>query len=53
MALGLDTVGRKLLWSVALPGLLAALGGVGYFWREAQLAARDATHDDGAPRSGT
>ncbi|HYO54235.1 diguanylate cyclase [Archangium sp.] len=46
MALGLDTVGRKLLWSVALPGLLAALVGVGYFWREAQLAARDATHDE-------
>jgi diguanylate cyclase (GGDEF)-like protein len=46
MALGLETVGRKLLWSVALPGLLAALMGVGYFWREAQLAALDATHDE-------
>ncbi len=46
MASGLDTVGRKLLWSVALPGLLAALFGVGYFWREARLAARDATHDE-------
>ncbi|WPB81095.1 diguanylate cyclase [Archangium violaceum] len=46
MALGLDTVGRKLLWSVALPGLLAALLGLGYFWREAQIAARDATHDE-------
>jgi diguanylate cyclase (GGDEF)-like protein len=46
MALGFDTVGRKLLWSVALPGLLAALLGVGYFWREARLAARDATHDE-------
>lgn len=46
MAFGVDTVGRKLLWSIALPGLLAALLGVGYFWREAQLAARDATHDE-------
>jgi diguanylate cyclase (GGDEF)-like protein len=46
MASGLDTVGRKLLWSVALPGLLAALLGLGYFWREARLAARDATHDE-------
>ncbi|MCY1076997.1 GGDEF domain-containing protein [Archangium lansingense] len=46
MALGLDTVGRKLLWSIALPGLVAALFGVGYFWREAQIAARDATHDE-------
>jgi diguanylate cyclase (GGDEF)-like protein len=46
MALGLDTVGRKLLWSVALPGLLAALLGVGYFWREARLAARDTAHDE-------
>ncbi|PTL78278.1 diguanylate cyclase [Vitiosangium sp. GDMCC 1.1324] len=46
MALGLDTVGRKLLWSIALPGLFAALLGVGYFWREAQQAARDATHDE-------
>jgi diguanylate cyclase (GGDEF)-like protein len=46
MALGLDTVGRKLLWSIALPGLFAAMLGVGYFWREAQLATRDATHDE-------
>jgi diguanylate cyclase (GGDEF)-like protein len=46
MASGLDTVGRKLLWSVALPGLLAAVLGLGYFWREARLAARDATHDE-------
>ncbi|WP_309897273.1 diguanylate cyclase [Archangium sp.] len=46
MALGLDTVGRKLLWSVGLPGLIAAVLGLGYFWREARLAARDATHDE-------
>jgi diguanylate cyclase (GGDEF)-like protein len=44
MALGPDTVGRKLLWSIALPGLIVALLGVGYFWRETQLAVRDATH---------
>jgi diguanylate cyclase (GGDEF)-like protein len=46
MTLGLDTVGRKLLWSVALPGLLAALLGAGYFWREARLAIGEATHDE-------
>ncbi|HSP80608.1 MAG TPA: diguanylate cyclase [Myxococcaceae bacterium] len=46
MALGLDTVGRKLLWSIALPGLLVALLGVGYFWRGAQSAAKEATHDE-------
>ncbi len=44
MALGPDTVGRKLLWSIALPGLIVALLGVGYFWRETRLAVRDATH---------
>lgn len=44
MALGPHTVGRKLLWSIALPGLIVALLGVGYFWRETQLAVRDATH---------
>ncbi|WP_257456450.1 GGDEF domain-containing protein [Archangium lipolyticum] len=46
MALGLDTVGRKLLWSVALPGLLAAILGIGYFWREAHQAARNATQSE-------
>src|SRR6218665_3514336 len=46
MASGSPTVGRKLLWSIALPGLLAALLGLGHFWREARLATRDATHDE-------
>ncbi len=46
MALGLDTVGRKLLWSVALPGLLAAVLGIGYFWRGARQAAQDATRNE-------
>ena len=44
MALGPDTVGRKLLWSIALPGLIVALLGVGYFWRETRLAVRDTPH---------
>ncbi|XXF75558.1 diguanylate cyclase [Myxococcaceae bacterium GXIMD 01537] len=44
MALGPDTVGRKLLWSIALPGLIVALLGVGYFWRETRLAVRETTH---------
>ncbi|NVJ19295.1 diguanylate cyclase [Myxococcus sp. AM010] len=43
MPLGPDTVGRKLLWSIALPGLLVALLGVGHFWREARVAVQDAT----------
>ena len=46
MGLGFNTVGRKLLWSVGLPGLCAALVCVGYFWREARVATRDATHDE-------
>ncbi len=46
MAPAFNTIGRKLLWSVALPGLLVAVLGVGYFWREARLAAREATHDE-------
>ncbi|WP_434380697.1 diguanylate cyclase [Melittangium boletus] len=40
------SVGRKLLWSIALPGLLAALVGLGHFWWEARRATRDATHDE-------
>jgi len=43
MPLGPDTVGRKLLWSIALPGLVVALLGVGHFWREARVSVRDAT----------
>ncbi|MFY1828538.1 diguanylate cyclase [Myxococcus fulvus] len=43
MPLGPDTVGRKLLWSIALPGLVVALLGVGHFWREARVAVQDAT----------
>lgn len=44
MALGRDTIGRKLLWSIALPGLVLALLGVGHFGREARQAVREATH---------
>ncbi|MCP3142507.1 GGDEF domain-containing protein [Pyxidicoccus xibeiensis] len=43
MPLGPDTVGRKLLLSIALPGLVVALLGVGHFWREARVAVQDAT----------
>ncbi|MFY2561628.1 diguanylate cyclase [Corallococcus terminator] len=43
MPLGPDTVGRKLLWSIALPGLVVTLLGVGHFWREARVAVQDAT----------
>jgi diguanylate cyclase (GGDEF)-like protein len=44
MALGPHTVGRKLLWSIALPGLVVALLGAGYFWRETRRAVQDAAH---------
>jgi diguanylate cyclase (GGDEF)-like protein len=44
MALGSETIGRKLLWSIALPGLVVALLGVGYFSREARQAVREGTH---------
>ncbi|WP_164017003.1 sensor domain-containing diguanylate cyclase [Pyxidicoccus trucidator] len=43
MPLGPDTVGRKLLWSIGLPGLVVALLGVGHFWRESRVAVQDAT----------
>ena len=43
MPLGRDTVGRKLLWSIGLPGLVVALLGVGHFWRESRVAVQDAT----------
>ncbi|MBU8900468.1 diguanylate cyclase [Corallococcus sp. H22C18031201] len=44
MALGPDTIGRKLLWSIALPGLVVALVGVAHFGREARQAVREGTH---------
>ncbi|MBN1210134.1 MAG: diguanylate cyclase [Myxococcaceae bacterium] len=44
MALVPHTVGRKLLWSIALPGLIFALLGAGYFWRETRRAVQDAAH---------
>ncbi|MBZ4333689.1 diguanylate cyclase [Corallococcus interemptor] len=44
MALGSETIGRKLLWSIALPGLVVALLGVGHFSREARQAVREGTH---------
>ncbi|MDY7224796.1 GGDEF domain-containing protein [Hyalangium rubrum] len=44
MALGPHTVGRKLLWSIALPGLIIALLGAGYFFREMRRAVQDAAH---------
>jgi diguanylate cyclase (GGDEF)-like protein len=44
MAQGPHTVGRKLLWSIALPGLIVALLGAGYFWKETRRAVQDAAH---------
>jgi diguanylate cyclase (GGDEF)-like protein len=44
MALGPHTVGRKLLWSIALPGLIVALLGAGYLWREMRRSVQDAAH---------
>jgi diguanylate cyclase (GGDEF)-like protein len=44
MALGPHTVGRKLLWSIALPGLIVALLGAGYFLREMRRSVQDAAH---------
>ncbi len=44
MALGPHTVGRKLLWSIALPGLIVAVLGAGYFWKETRRAVQDAAH---------
>jgi diguanylate cyclase (GGDEF)-like protein len=44
MALGPHTVGRKLLWSIALPGLIVAMLGAGYFWRETRRAVQEAAH---------
>ncbi|WNG18783.1 diguanylate cyclase [Cystobacter fuscus] len=46
MASGFNTIGRKLLRSVALPGLCTALVVVALFWRQAHVATRDATHDE-------
>jgi diguanylate cyclase (GGDEF)-like protein len=44
MALGPHTVGRKLLWSIALPGLIVAFLGAGFFWRETRRSVQDAAH---------
>ncbi|RKH31864.1 GGDEF domain-containing protein [Corallococcus sicarius] len=44
MALGSETIGRKLLWSIGLPGLVVALLGVGHFSRETRQAVHEGTH---------
>jgi diguanylate cyclase (GGDEF)-like protein len=38
MAPRLRSIGSKLLWAIGVPGLLVALGGVTYFWRQADEA---------------
>ena len=44
MALGPHTVGRKLLWSIALPAVIVAFLGASYFWRETRRAVQDEAH---------
>jgi diguanylate cyclase (GGDEF)-like protein len=34
MATGQNSVGKKLLWGIALPALLVAVGGVAFLWRQ-------------------
>ncbi len=46
MNLGSHTIGRKLLWSIALPGFLVALLGAGYFWRETQQALEETSQHE-------
>ncbi|EAU61993.1 diguanylate cyclase [Stigmatella aurantiaca] len=46
MALGSHTIGRKLLWSIAMPGFLVALLGAGYFWHETQQALQETSRDE-------
>lgn len=46
MALGLNSVGRKLLGAVAIPAVLLAVGGVGFYWEQADRAVREDTHDE-------
>lgn len=38
-----NTVGKKLLWGIALPATLVAIAGVSFYWREADSALREAT----------
>lgn len=46
MALRFHSVGSKLLWSVALPGLLVTLLGAAGFWREARESAWEDTREE-------
>ena len=43
MALGFDTIGKKLFWSIGVPALLVTVGGMGHLWRQAQEAVHDTT----------
>ncbi len=40
MKLRPNSIGKKLLWSIALPGTLVALAGVGFYWLQAEKAVR-------------
>lgn len=39
----LDSVGKKLFWSAAVPGLMVATGGLAFLWRESQALAEMGT----------
>ncbi|MBL8953166.1 MAG: diguanylate cyclase [Myxococcaceae bacterium] len=41
----MKSVGKKLLWSLAVPALAISLVGVGVLWRRADHAVREATRD--------
>ncbi len=46
MALGANTVGKKLFWAIALPALLVAMAGVVFFWSQTDRAVRASTQDE-------
>ncbi|MHB8873924.1 MAG: GGDEF domain-containing protein [Myxococcaceae bacterium] len=48
MARGLNSVGKKLLWGIALPALVVAVAGVTFYWRQVDRAVRDSTRDEAA-----
>ena len=42
----LDSVGKKLLFGIALPAAVIAVAGVGLYWRQMDQAARESTRDE-------
>lgn len=44
--MGLNSVGKKLFWGIAVPALVVAVAGVAFYWRKADRAVHQASREE-------